>query len=130
MLSLANARDHEALAAWDARVRRLLAQKGLDDDIAYVTEPKIDGLAISLVYEHGTLRAARRGATARSARTSPPTCARSGVAAAPDGAALPALIEVRGEIYLPLAAFERLNAERLEAGQSVLMNPRNSAAGS
>ena len=53
MLSLANARDHEALAAWDARARRLLAQKGLDDDIAYVTEPKIDGLAISLVYEHG-----------------------------------------------------------------------------
>ena len=64
MLSLANARDREALAAWDARARRLLAQQGLDDDIAYVTEPKIDGLAISLVYERRRARrAARRAAT-------------------------------------------------------------------
>ena len=131
MLSLANARDHEALAAWDARARRLLAQKGLDDDIAYVTEPKIDGLAISLVYEHGSLtRGATRGdgtigedvtANLRTIKELPQRLS---------GDAPPALIEVRGEIYLPLAAFERLNEERLAAGQSVLMNPRNSAAGS
>jgi DNA ligase (NAD+) len=131
MLSLANARDHEALAAWDARARRLLAQKGLDDDIAYVTEPKIDGLAISLVYEHGSLtRGATRGdgtigedvtANLRTIKELPQRLR---------GDAPPALIEVRGEIYLPLAAFERLNEERLAAGQSVLMNPRNSAAGS
>ncbi len=131
MLSLANARDHEALAAWDARARRLLAQKGLDDDIAYVTEPKIDGLAISLVYEHGSLtRGATRGdgtigedvtANLRTIKELPKRLS---------GDAPPALIEVRGEIYLPLAAFERLNEERLAAGQSVLMNPRNSAAGS
>jgi DNA ligase (NAD+) len=131
MLSLANARDHEALAAWDARARRLLAQKSLDDDIAYVTEPKIDGLAISLVYEHGMLtRGATRGdgtigedvtANLRTIKALPQRLS---------GAALPALIEVRGEIYLPLAAFERLNEERLAAGLSVLMNPRNSAAGS
>ena len=70
MLSLANARDRDALAAWDARARRLLAQRGLDDDVAYVTEPKIDGLAISLVYRDGVVRrAARRAATASSART-------------------------------------------------------------
>ncbi len=62
MLSLANARDREALAAWDARARKLLAQRGLDEDIAYVTEPKIDGLAISLVYRDGVLaRGATRG---------------------------------------------------------------------
>ena len=62
MLSLANARDRDQLAAWDARARRLLAQRGLDDDVAYVTEPKIDGLAISLVYRDGVLaRGATRG---------------------------------------------------------------------
>ena len=131
MLSLANARDRDALAAWDARARRLLAQRGLDDDVAYVTEPKIDGLAISLVYRDGVLaRGATRGdgligedvtANLRTIRTLPKRLA---------GRDAPALVEVRGEIYLPLAAFEKLNQERLEAGLSVLMNPRNSAAGS
>ncbi len=119
------------LAAWDARARRLLAQRGLDDDVAYVTEPKIDGLAISLVYRDGVLaRGATRGdgligedvtANLRTIDALPRRLA---------GDARPALVEVRGEIYLPLAAFERLNEERLEAGLSVLMNPRNSAAGS
>ena len=131
MLSLANARDRDQLAAWDARARRLLAQRGLDDDVAYVTEPKIDGLAISLVYRDGVLaRGATRGdgligedvtANLRTIDALPRRLA---------GDARPALVEVRGEIYLPLAAFERLNEERLEAGLSVLMNPRNSAAGS
>jgi DNA ligase (NAD+) len=131
MLSLANARDHEALTAWGVRARRLLAQKGLDDDIAYVTEPKIDGLAISLVYEHGKLtRGATRGdgligedvtTNLRTIKALPQQLS---------GTSPPALIEVRGEIYLPLAAFERLNEQRLAAGESVLMNPRNSAAGS
>jgi DNA ligase (NAD+) len=131
MLSLANARDRDALAAWDARARRLLAQRGLDDDIAYVTEPKIDGLAISLVYRQGAFaRGATRGdglvgedvtANLRTIKALPQRLV--------NGAA-PALVEVRGEVYLPLAAFERLNEERLEAGESVLMNPRNSAAGS
>ena len=131
MLSLANARDREALAAWDARARRLLAQRGLEEDVAYVTEPKIDGLAISLVYRDGVLtRGATRGdgligedvtANLRTIEALPKRLA---------GPQPPALVEVRGEIYLPLAAFERLNEERLEAGLSVLMNPRNSAAGS
>ncbi len=131
MLSLANARDREALAAWDARARRLLAQRGLGDAVAYVTEPKIDGLAISLVYRNGALaRGATRGdglvgedvtANLRTIDALPKRLA---------GGDPPALVEVRGEIYLPLAAFEKLNEERLEAGLSVLMNPRNSAAGS
>jgi DNA ligase (NAD+) len=131
MLSLANARDREALATWDARARKLLALRGLEEGIAYVTEPKIDGLAISLVYRDGVLaRGATRGdgligedvtANLRTIATLPKRL---------PGEHPPALIEVRGEIYLPLAAFERLNEERLEAGLSVLMNPRNSAAGS
>ncbi len=130
MLSLANARDHEALAAWDARARRLLAQRGLDDAIAYVTEPKIDGLAISLTYRDGSLT---RGATRGDGTIGEDVTANlRTIEALPQrlGAAPPALVEVRGEIYLPLAAFDRLNEERLAAGQSVLMNPRNSAAGS
>jgi DNA ligase (NAD+) len=130
MLSLANARDHEALAAWDARARRLLAQRGLDDAIAYVTEPKIDGLAISLTYRDGSLT---RGATRGDGTIGEDVTANlRTIEALPQrlGAAQPALVEVRGEIYLPLAAFDRLNEERLAAGQSVLMNPRNSAAGS
>ena len=131
MLSLANARDRESLAAWDARARRLLAQRGLDDDIAYVTEPKIDGLAISLVYRDGELT---RGATRGDGLIGEDVTANlRTIDALPKrlpGSRPPALIEVRGEIYLPLAAFERLNEERLEAGLSVLMNPRNSAAGS
>jgi len=107
-----------ALAAWDARARRLLAQKGLDDGIAYVTEPKIDGLAISLVYEQGMLTRGATRETARSGRTSPPTCARSRRCAAPERSCPAGVIEVRGEIYLPLAAFERLNEERLAAGRA------------
>jgi DNA ligase (NAD+) len=131
MLSLANARDREALAAWDARARRLLAQKGLDEDVAYVTEPKIDGLAISLVYRDGVLA---RGATRGDGLVGEDVTANlRTIDALPKrlpGSSAPALVEVRGEIYLPLAAFEKLNEERLEAGLAVLMNPRNSAAGS
>ena len=70
MLSLANARDDDELRAWDARNRRLLEGRGLDDEpFRYVVEPKIDGLAISLTYRDGVFAAARRAATARSART-------------------------------------------------------------
>src|SRR6195952_3332762 len=131
MLSLANARDRESLAAGDARARKLVAQKGLDEDVAYVTEPKIDGLAISLVYRDGVLA---RGATRGDGLVGEDVTANlRTIAALPKrlpAADPPALVEVRGEIYLPLAAFERLNEERLEAGLSVLMNPRNSAAGS
>jgi DNA ligase (NAD+) len=131
MLSLANARDRASLEAWDGRARKLLAQRGLDDDIAYVTEPKIDGLAISLVYENGVFV---RGATRGDGLVGEDVTANlRTIDALPKrlrGDGLPALIEVRGEVYLPLAAFEKLNDERAAAGESVLMNPRNSAAGS
>jgi len=129
MLSLANSRNEEELRAWEARVRRLSAQHGWDGDIEYVTEPKIDGLAISLVYEDGVLV---RGATRGDGETGEDVTQNlKTIKAIPlridDG---PALLEVRGEIYLPLGAFAALNEQRAEAGEPTFANPRNSAAGS
>ncbi len=134
MLSLANARDADELLAWDVRVRRQLEAAGRSDAPRYVTEPKIDGLAISLVYRDGVLeRGATRGdgivgedvtANLRTVRTVP---LRLELA---EGETAPALVEVRGEIYLPIAAFARLNEERAAQGLATFMNPRNSAAGS
>jgi len=130
MLSLANARNEEELAAWVVRSERYLARQGVEmGDVRFVTEPKIDGLAISLVYEDGVLvRGATRGNgevgedVTQNLRT---------IGAIPlriEDA--PRLIEVRGEIYLPLAAFAKLNEQRAEAGEPTFANPRNSAAGS
>jgi DNA ligase (NAD+) len=130
MLSLANARNEQEMAAWVVRSERYLGRQGVEmGDVRFVTEPKIDGLAISLVYEEGTLvRGATRGNgeigedVTQNLRT---------IGAIPlriDDA--PPLIEVRGEIYLPLAAFAKLNEQRAEAGEPTFANPRNSAAGS
>jgi DNA ligase (NAD+) len=134
MLSLANARDVDELIAWDQRVRRQLEAAGRGDPPRYVTEPKIDGLAISLVYRDGVLeRGATRGdgivgedvsANLRTVRTVPLRLELE------VGEAPPPLVEVRGEIYLPIAAFARLNEERAAQGLATFMNPRNSAAGS
>jgi DNA ligase (NAD+) len=133
MLSLANARDPDELRAWGARVLRLLEAEGLGPP-RFVTEPKIDGLAISLVYRDGRFeRGATRGdgavgedvtANLRTVRTVPLRMSRV------DGEAAPSLLEVRGEVYLPIEDFERLNEERAAAGLATFMNPRNSAAGS
>jgi len=130
MWSLANARNEEELAAWVVRSERYLARQGVEmGDVRFVTEPKIDGLAISLIYEDGVfVRGATRGNgevgedVTQNLRT---------IGAIPlriDDA--PRLIEVRGEIYLPLAAFVRLNEQRAEAGEPTYANPRNTAAGS
>ena len=135
MLSLANARGADELVAWHDRARRVMEQEGLGSrTIHYVVEPKIDGLAISLVYEDGLfVRGATRGdgvvgedvtANLRTIRAIP---ARLRTA---DGAAPPAVVEVRGEVYLPLAAFAELNETRAAAGLPTFANPRNSAAGS
>jgi DNA ligase (NAD+) len=127
MLSLANARDEDELRAWDARVRKLAGDDG--GEIRYVSEPKIDGLAISLVYRDGVLeRGATRGdgqvgeQVTQNLRTINAIPLRIGGA--------PPLVEVRGEIYLPRSAFARLNEQRAEAGEPTFANPRNSAAGS
>ena len=129
MYSLANARNEEELRAWDARVRKLAADRGTPlEQVEYVSEPKIDGLAISLVYENGILtRGATRGdgevgeGVTQNLRTIKAIPLRVEDA--------PALVEVRGEVYLPRSAFAALNEQRAEAGEPTFANPRNAAAG-
>ena len=136
MLSLANARNADELLAWDRRNRRLLEAHGLGDaPLSYVAEPKIDGLAISLVYRDGLFeRGATRGNgvvgedVTANLRTIQAVPLRLG--ALDRGEPVPAVLEVRGEVYLPLAAFARLNESRTAAGKSTFANPRNAAAGS
>jgi DNA ligase (NAD+) len=130
MLSLANARNEEELAAWVVRSERYLARQGVEmGDVRFVTEPKIDGLAISLVYEDGVLvRGATRGNGEVGEEVTQNLRTIGAIPLRVEDA--PALLEVRGEIYMPLAAFARLNEQRAAAGEPTFMNPRNSAAGS
>ena len=132
MLSLANARDEEELLAWDQRNRRYLEGRGFDDvPLRYVVEPKIDGLAISLTYRDGLFAV---GATRGNGEVGEDVTANlRTIGSLPlrlRGADPPAVVEVRGEVYLPLAAFARLNEARAAAGLSAFVNPRNAAAGS
>jgi DNA ligase (NAD+) len=130
MLSLANARNEEELAAWVVRSERYLARQGVEmGDVRFVTEPKIDGLAISLVYRDGVLvRGATRGNGEVGEDVTQNLRTIGAIPLRVEDA--PPLLEVRGEIYLPLAAFARLNEQRAAAGEPTFMNPRNSAAGS
>jgi DNA ligase (NAD+) len=130
MLSLGNARNEEELRAWEARLANYL--KRLDiaaSEFSYTTEPKIDGLAISLTYEDGVLV---RGATRGDGRVGEDVTQNlrtiGSVPLRIEDA--PELIEVRGEVYLPIAAFKALNERRAEAEEPTFANPRNSAAGS
>ena len=126
MLSLGNVFGGEGLRAWYARVLRLLEV----DEAALVCEPKIDGLAISLVYRGGVLAAgATRGDGLRGEDITANLRTVRSIPLRVRGEAPPAF-EVRGEVYMPQAEFERLNAERAEAGEPPYMNPRNTAAGS
>ena len=132
MLSLANARDEDELLAWDQRNRRYLEGKGHENvAMKYVVEPKIDGLAISLTYRDGLFVV---GATRGNGEVGEDVTANlRTIGSLPlrlRGARPPAAVEVRGEVYLPLAAFARLNHAREAAGQSPFVNPRNAAAGS
>src|SRR4051794_1574880 len=129
MLSLANARNEDELRAWDQRIRNLLAKERDVVELEYVIEPKIDGLAISLVYRNGVLE---RGATRGDGEIGEDvTHNLRTIKAIPLRLAdAPPLIEVRGEAYMPRSAFARLNEQRAEAGEPVFANPRNSAAGS
>jgi DNA ligase (NAD+) len=130
MLSLANARNEEEMTAWVLRSERYLARQGVEmGDVRFVTEPKVDGLAISLVYEDGVLvRGATRGNGEVGEEVTQNLRTIKAIPLRIDGA--PPLLEVRGEIYLPLAAFARLNEQRAEAGEPTYANPRNTAAGS
>ncbi len=129
MLSLANARSEEELRAWVQRMRTHLAREGIEDpSFRYVCEPKIDGLAMSLLYRDGVLE---RGATRGNGEVGEDvTHNLRTIGAIPlriEDA--PALVEVRGEVYMTLADFAALNERRAAAGESTFMNPRNSAAG-
>ncbi len=130
MLSLGNARDEAELRAWLVRSERFLNKQGVEGaEISFVTEPKVDGLAVSLLYRDGVLvRGATRGDgevgedVTQNLRTIKAVPLRVQDA--------PRLLEVRGEAYLPRSAFARLNEERAAAGEPTFANPRNSAAGS
>ncbi len=130
MGSLEKVTTAESLEKWGEDVRKRL---GTDEPVVYVTEPKIDGSAVSLVYENGLLvRGATRGDGIRGEDVTPNLRT---IKAIPlrlrlDGDPAPALVEARGEIYFPLSAFQRLN-ERLAAEEKKLApNPRNASAGS
>jgi DNA ligase (NAD+) len=134
MMSLDKVVSLEELLAWGARVERLL---GLDDESAremdLVCEPKIDGLSISISYEAGRfVRAATRGDgrvgedVTENVRTIPTVP----LELALDPAEVGDEVEVRGEVYLPIRAFEELNERQKAAGEKVFANPRNAAAGS
>jgi DNA ligase (NAD+) len=131
MLSLANARSAEELQAWIQRMRNHLAREGIEDpDFEFVAEPKIDGLAISLIYRNGVFE---RGATRGNGEIGEDvTHNLRTIGSIPlhlDMDDPPALLEVRGEVYMSLPDFAALNERRAEAGLSTFMNPRNSAAG-
>ena len=129
MLSLANARNEEELRAWEQRIRNLLKRFDITaDEFGYVTEPKIDGLAISLVYEDGKFV---RGATRGDGRIGEDvTHNLRTIGAIPQTIAdAPEMVEVRGEIYFPRSGFAELNERRAEAGEPAFANPRNAAAG-
>jgi DNA ligase (NAD+) len=130
MLSLANARNEEELRGWETRIRNHLKRLDISAaEFSYTTEPKIDGLAISLTYENGVLV---RGATRGDGRIGEDVTQNlRTIGAIPlriEDA--PALVEVRGEVYLPIADFKAFNERRAEAGEPAFANPRNAAAGS
>ena len=133
MLSLDNAFNAEEVREWERRIRRMLPE---DVKLEYVVEPKIDGLAVSLLYENGVyVQGSTRGdgyvgedvtlnlKTIRAIPLRIPVAPDSGVEA-------PALLEVRGEVYMPLDKFEELNRRQRERGEKPFANPRNAAAGS
>ncbi len=130
MLSLANARAEEELRAWETRIRNRLTKDGVEEAaLEYVAEPKIDGLAISLVYRDGILeRGATRGDGLIGEDVTHNLKTIGAIPLRVDDA--PPLLEVRGEVYLALSAFAELNEQRAAAGEPTFANPRNSAAGS
>ena len=131
MLSLANVRSAPELQAWIGRMRNHLAREAIEDPrFEFVAEPKIDGLAMSLLYRDGVFE---QGATRGDGEVGEDvthnirTIGSIPLRLEMDDA--PALVEVRGEVYMSLPDFAALNERRAEAGLSTFMNPRNSAAG-
>jgi DNA ligase (NAD+) len=128
MGSLDKVTTDEALEKWAADVRKRLDS---DEPIAFVTEPKIDGLAINLTYENGVLvRGATRGDGRQGEDVTVNLRTISSVPLKMRGDGLPAVAEVRGEVYMPISGFRELNERVAELGQKLAPNPRNAAAGS
>jgi DNA ligase (NAD+) len=130
MLSLANAFSNEEIIEFDSRIKRLAGV----DKISYVAEPKLDGLAVNLIYENGLFtRGATRGdgATGEDVTQNLKT-----ISSLPlrmqnnDGSPLPSFMEIRGEVYIEREPFQKLNRRRIKEGEEPFANPRNAAAGS
>jgi DNA ligase (NAD+) len=142
MMSLDNTYSQEEVRDFVKRVQKLLP----DETLEWVVEPKVDGVAVSLRYENGVLAVgATRGdgttgdditANLKTVRSVPLTLVGTRSTASPTSKnrdaveSVPTVLEVRGEVFLPLAGFEKLNAERKSAGEEMFANPRNAAAGS
>jgi DNA ligase (NAD+) len=127
MLSLDNAFSEQDVLDFDRRVRERLDV----ETVEYSAEPKIDGLAVSLRYEHGRLaQAATRGDGTRGEDVTANVRAIHSVPLALRGGRPPALLEVRGEVYMTRRSFEKLNRRAAERGEKTFVNPRNAAAGS
>jgi DNA ligase (NAD+) len=149
MLSLGNARGADEFRAWERRLHNRLRTLDIEPgELRFVSEPKIDGIAISLLYENGVfVRGATRGdgvigedvtQNLRTIKAIPLSFGGQGVRgddgddgrAAEPASEPPARLEVRGEVYLPREAFAQLNEQRASAGEPTFANPRNAAAGS
>ncbi|MET8685982.1 NAD-dependent DNA ligase LigA [Streptomyces sp. NPDC004732] len=127
MLSLDNAFDDEELAAWAERV----AKEAGTPDFHLLCELKVDGLAVNLTYEDGKLtRAATRGDGRTGEDITPNVRTIADIPQRLEGDRIPALVEIRGEVFFPMEKFEELNARLVEAGDKPFANPRNAAAGS
>src|SRR3954454_3383534 len=126
MLSLDNAFSRDDLVAWSDRIA-----KAVTDAVRYVAEPKMDGLAVSLQYEQGELvRGATRGDGVTGEDVTENLRTIRDVPKKLKGKRVPEVVEVRGEIYMPLASFEELNRRQGDAGLRLFANARNAAAGS
>ena len=131
MGSLEKVTTDEGLLKWSEDVRKRL---GTDEPVRYVIEPKIDGSAISLVYEDGVFtRGATRGDGYQGENVTPNLRTIKSIPLSlrlPEGEASPAVLEVRGEVYMPLSGFNEFTERQIAAGKSAAPNPRNAAAGS
>ena len=128
MLSLDNAFSYDDVIEFDKRVKRLLET---DKDVEYTVEPKYDGLAIELSYRNGLLyKASTRGDGYEGEDVTANIKTIKSVPLKIEGAHIPDEIDIRGEVYIDIVDFERLNREREENSESLFANPRNAAAGS
>jgi DNA ligase (NAD+) len=128
MLSLDNAFDDDELRDFDRRVHNKL---NIDSEIEYICEPKLDGIAVSLLYEQGVLtQAATRGDGYSGENITANIRTVTSVPLRLRGDDIPSLLEVRGEVYMPLEGFHQFNTEALKLDEKPFVNPRNAAAGS